>query len=465
MAKFAEAKDLSETALFLRCYSQLTQTFPNKDLPLMQEVRAGTKTALTACLSVLNSVSFNANGNTTLSDPNDQTALNVVKVFHGLHYSWFSTKFFPEIGDLYVSSAGNIYDRSTPALYITRSLFVPGAQFSEIFTGDNTYRSKRQTDEYQSSRVWGIHAPADDTLQGVKFAGLGSLIGVEPMQKNLIHDTLFWNKPSSDTSLPLPQRIPGPPIAINTHWGGGVLGSQIYMLQNIQGTDFGDKTDGGIKSNRKWSRSVFKDFLCRDLPAIRELDAASYVQTGSSLSYRTSKGCVKCHASIDTMAGLVRDTHYDTRAYSFELNGMYAFLVKRAKTKNFASYFPTEPDSDFYQRPTTGSFYFRTYDGQLVFKEVSSLDDLTTEILKLDDLYVCAAKRYFEYFTGINVDISDIKDPAHPSFPALSTQQHEYRDLVVSLGKSLKQDQSIKKLIENIMKTSVYKSEDFSLSK
>lgn len=456
----AQAKDLSEVALFTRCHMHLTQTFPPKNHPLMVSVKAGNKSAIAACKEILDSVSFSANSNTTLSNPNDQTAINVVKVFHNLHYSWFAMKFFTEIQDYYIRNAANVFDVSSPALYLTRAMFDPTSNYDEIFTGKKTLRSLRVNDERPTS-VLAPHTSSNDILQGIKFSGTGNLIGITTMPENDSYGVYAYTTHPSDPSA---VRRNLAPIVINTHWGGGVLGSQVYLLQNIQGASLSHKSDGGVYSNRKWSRSVFHDFFCRELPVIRESDSAAYVTPNSSLTYRNTKGCVKCHASADTMAGLVRNTKYDPRGYFFDPNGSYAFMTKFAVSKAKESYFPSSKDPDFHLRPTDGSFFYRTYDGQLIFKEMSNLDALAAEILTLDDVYICTAKRYFEYFTGITADISDYKDPANPNYPSLSAHQNRYRDVVIKLGKSLKQHKNTKTLIKSILDDPLYKSQNFKLS-
>jgi hypothetical protein len=455
-------KDLSEVALFTRCHMHLTQTFPKNNLPLMVEVKSGSKTAIVACEEILDSVAFSANGNTTLTNPADQTAVNVVKVFHNLHYSWFATKYYPPIVDYYIQNSANIFDVSSPALYITKELFDPVSNFDDIFAGDITLRSLREQDE-RTTTVLVPHSPADDILQGIKFSGIGNLIGISSMIKNDSYGVLSYDKDPNPPTVPAATLVVRPPIVINTHWGGGVIGSQIYLIQNIQGTSISHKTDGGVNSNRKWSRSVFHDFFCRELPVVRESDVGGFVLPQSSLTYRNTKGCVKCHASIDPMSGIVRNAKYDKRGVFFD-KGSYAFMTKHAVSKEMNSYFPSEPDADFHLRPTDGSFFYRTYNGELIHKEMSDLNTLSTEMLKLDDIYICTAKRYFEYFTGISANITDIADPANANYPSLSAHQKKYRDIVISMGKSLKQHKNMKRMIKDILESPAYKNQDFGIS-
>ena len=47
-------------------------------------------------------------------------------------------------------------------------------------------------------------------------------------------------------------------------------------------------------------------------------------------------------------------------------------------------------------------FEYDDMSGKLINKTVNGTSELGAEIAKLDDFYVCKAKRYFEYFTGIS---------------------------------------------------------------
>ncbi len=456
-SKIAFCKDLTEVALFQRCYTHLTQTSPHKHNSLLIKIKNGQLTAKSACWQLLDETKFNSNNNSTIADVNNIEARKVLKVFHNLHFSWFSTKYFPEIIDDSARNVNNIYDVSSPALYFTKALFTPQTSFASIFSGDETYRSIRHLGERHDSVTWPVHSSSSDIIRGIRFASRGDLIGIETMTKNETHEVwakLADNQPATQWA----------DVNINAHWGGGVLGNQVYLLQNIDAPDVNFTTDGGVKSNRKWARSVFHDFFCRELPAVRESDGAPYVLGNSPLSYRNSKGCVKCHASSDTMAGIVRNAKYERTGYFFDPGGHYVFLSRVPASAPARSYFPEASDPDFYKRPSTGNLYYRTYNGELIFREASDLNTLGSYMLELDDAYICAAKRYFEYFTGISANITDVKDPANPNFPQLSSHQQKYRDVVVNLGKSLKTHKNLKLLIKDIIEHPVYSSENFKLS-
>lgn len=456
----AASEKLSGIPLFVRCYMHLTQTFPSKNNPYRLKVESGQMEPIAACLAILNKTSLSGNSVGVQVDSSDQEQVELLNTFHRLHYSWFSNRYYPEILDYYIRNVGNVFDASNPALYLTRALLDPTFNFDQIFTGDLTLRGVRKAYAQTNSIVdLPSRSSSNDALQGIKYPGGRELLGVEELSKDISHNVMA-EKSGSDPTL-----VAKAPIVINTHWGGGVLGSQVYMLQNIQGSSIHYLTDGGVKSNRKWSRSVIQDFLCRELPILRDQDVGQFVLGNSSLTYRNSKGCVKCHSTMDPMAAVTRKVQYTRVSAFYNDGGSYAFLTKPTAVAGDASYFPSAPDKSFYARPAKGHLMLRTYDGKLVYKEVTGLEQLAQEMIKLNDPYVCMAKRYFEYFTGISVNLSDIKDPANKDFPSLSKSDQFYRDAVIDLGLNLKINKNPKKLIENILKHDVYKLEDYGISK
>jgi hypothetical protein len=112
-----------------------------------------------------------------------------------------------------------------------------------------------------------------------------------------------------------------------------------------------------------------------------------------------------------------------------------------------------DADPNFHQRPAYGRLYFRSYDGTLINKEVKDLSGLGAALADTNDLYVCAASRYFQFFTGIAVNLQDSGDP---SLPALSASDMKYRSQVISLGLELKKHQRLDKLIEDILRSPLY---------
>ena len=88
-----------------------------------------------------------------------------------------------------------------------------------------------------------------------------------------------------------------------------------------------------------------------------------------------------------------------------------------------------------------------------------SLNALGTEITKLDDFYVCLAKRYYQYFTGVDVELADPTSPDAPR--ALSNQDQYHLSKVINLGQDLKTTQSLMTLIEQIVKSADYRKSNY----
>lgn len=455
---------LSEERVFERCYMQLTQRFPAFTHPLMTKVRNKVMSAVSACHELIDKTSLTDQSGQFKVDTNDSEQVNILNNLHSLHYSWFSIKNYPEITDSHARNVANVSDDSTPALYITRALFDSEFKFRDIFTGDVSFRSVRSNYKRSMSLKLGRgeRLASDDVLQGVLYTGTGTLHGMEVQPKDLTYNVISYDKdPRSNEDAKLESK---PDALVNTHWGGGVLGSQVYLLQNIQGSSLNYSPNGGTVTNRKWSRNLVKDFFCRELPVIRDQDATAYVSETSSITFRNTKGCVKCHATIDPMAALTRNANYTRVARFFDPGGHYTFLVKKPTDRTDKSYFPLENDNDFSRRPTKGHLYIRSFNGDLIYKQVDNLEELAQEALKLDDMYVCMAKRYFKYFTGVDVDLSDVKDPSNNNFPSLSASQTKYRNIVINLGKDLKNSQDMKKLIKDILSLDLYKQHDYGVS-
>lgn len=73
-----------------------------------------------------------------------------------------------------------------------------------------------------------------------------------------------------------------------------------------------------------------------------------------------------------------------------------------------------------------------------------------------NDLYVCAAKRYFEFFTGIN---ANLYDPGDSRNVALTPADQKYKNVVVQLGMNLKTHQSLRNLVKEIISSEIYQKE------
>ena len=116
-------------------------------------------------------------------------------------------------------------------------------------------------------------------------------------------------------------------------------------------------------------------------------------------------------------------------------------------------------DPNFIHRPATSDVRFRSYDGSLIWQHIDAngqfdgLANLGSFLATTNDLYVNIAARYFNFFTGIQVNLQDI---GASSNPILSADDLYYRNIVIRLGVSLKNHQSLRRLVREIFELSLY---------
>lgn len=442
-----DAQPLSELALFYRCYGQLTQERPDPSAPLTQDVRSGRLNAVDACLQVLNSGTLASNGQLLTDTQLGRTVLNNM---HRLHASWFQIKSFPNIGN----GENNIgmqetFDSSTPALYITKALLTQNTPFSYVATSQEYIRPVRTNDNPSSL---GTLAATDFPFTPFRFSARGDLLGwalVDPQPWQYSTTVATTGVAVSGTA----ER--------GQHFGAGFLGTQDYGLLTVEAAP-NFVSDGAVLMPRKWARGVFHDLLCRDLPVARETDVTQFVDVNSAVPFRQTSTCVRCHASMDRMASTIRGFHYQTfgaNNLSVPRGGMFATLT--TPTQVAEQGWPAVVDNQYNLRPPNGTLFYRDHQGSLIDLPVTSLTDLGNKLAAQDDMYICLARRYYKYFTGIDVNISD---PGDPSATPLTADDLVHRAIIVSLGKKLKQHQSAKQLIQDILNMPHYRLSDFGVS-
>lgn len=434
----------------------MTQEFPLPTLSYLQAVKSGID-PIVKCLEVLDKAKFTVEGGNALANRSDELSLKVLNTMHNLHYSWFSSRVFFDIAGRSVSNMGSFLDTSSPALFYTKSLFDPAYNFKNIFSGEITYRASRVVKDPSVSPHGANITKANDIItSNTMFADTGKLQGMSVLARNSSLSYAFNTKDDGSGTDESGSAI------YNSSWGGGVLGSQTYMLQNSSASSLNNyKPNGALIVNRQWAINVLNDFMCRELPAVRDSDVSSFVVSRSNTPFRQSVGCVKCHATMDRLAGITRNIQYN-RIGTFHLNTL-APLVKRTATQGAANIFPSEADKNYYLRPSTGHLYFRSYSGSLINLPLSSVGDFGQKLMSLEDPYICVAKKYYEYFTGISAEIGDINDISHSRYKRMSTQELKYRNKVIELGKNLKTHQKLRQLIKEIISSAEFKSNDYGV--
>lgn len=460
------ADNLNPTALLSRCYSNIT----NQHLPFNHPLRAQVKNGLSpidACLTIFDKATLNASGaniGRTVA-PIDAEAQSVLQTFNDLHRTWFSNDkiggilFDPE----FLPNATLMHDLGEPGLHFTRALFTPSVPASEVVTGDSVIEALRsngpQRNESLSIPFHGATAPYTTpaafnilaiTPIAMELVQTGQLQGVRQVKLNP-------NKINAKGFYGYLNPYLNQPIYTQRSLGGGILGTPSYLLMNMGPVN---GSDGGVTMPRRWAKTVLKDLLCRDIPVIRLSDAAPFVEpkpVAGTPSFRTGQSCMSCHASIDPASGVIRNLTQVLIPYD-ETNSATSVQINSPQIHQYpvtqpASLALTNSDPYFPQRPPTGSFYFRNYAGNLVNEPVMGIAGLGKVLSEQEDLYICAASRYFQYFTGIRVSMQDPGDPT--SIPMTGDQQSYYNQ-VVQWGIELKKTQNLRGLIKNILQSNVY---------
>ncbi|MCB0420163.1 MAG: hypothetical protein KDD61_04155 [Bdellovibrionales bacterium] len=452
---------MSPLGAYLKCYSTLTNSRPRSSDDLYQQVLSGEVTPANACVQLITESEFNGQG---VIKVNSDRHRRILHTLHSFHQSWFGkldflSSFAAGVRGTYSSY---IYDQSEPALYITRALFQPNQKYEDIVTSNQSLKPVRfmsgtlkSSATRQETIDLGLCRASDspatcyfDVSMGgarapwaqVRYSPKGDLVGIQAANPLIVPQLNAKGEKLKD-------------VNIVANIGGGIIGSPIYRMVN-QPLAINGHFDGSTVA-RNWSKALFQDLLCRSLPVLRYGDALPFVDATSSFPFRQSQTCVTCHATIDRMAGTMRNytlrfagratTTVDEKILAIEYAD--AWPISKPPIENWRS----EIDTDYHLRPPIGQLYYRGYDGTLNFSSVSGSGELGSELAARKDLYVCAAKRYYEFFTGHSVTVADINDPAY--IEPLPPEEIHHRNRVIELGERLFQHQSLKILIREIIES------------
>lgn len=502
----AHATPISEAALFNRCYAHLTGHPVPVGNALMQKVRSAEITAVNACSLVLDKATLNAQG--ALSDANDTEAVAVINQFYNFHRSLFnvsSQEQLPEADREYGTSTDDLFDISQPALAMTKVLF-GGHKYSELLTTLGDVRAvRRPNPKLDAQYGYLVNSPsrrylgnnstaanldtlpfafrnptgafAQDGSQSTQVAApiiqTGDLIGIRPAAETLMVPN-FTFYPLAPAGVEIRgDQAPGITLPFNAFQvaGAGVLGYPAYML-SYWGQGKNTQLNGTTKLPRRWAISTLQNFLCTNMPDLRPEDVGQYLDAGSPAPFRLQSSCLGCHATQDQMA-------YTLRNYALGFSDFFVSLdlttgIYNAKTTELmAHYTPSQPSvagwssqpvTDFQLQAPSGRLLLRTLSGKLINQSVSDLNDLGRALTATDDYYLCAAKHYFQFFTGIQVPLFDRENPANaPLLQTLSPQSTVDRKYLEGLGQLLKNDpnQSLVTLVKAIISSDYYRDSDY----
>lgn len=453
--KLSFSLELTEVALFNRCFSHITRKAPALNNSLLLDVIAGRKTGSQACIETLNKAKLVRNN--SINNVNDSIAKDILNTFYAVHSGWFLDQ--SVVGASFTNLG--LMDSSSGSLYYTKALFDPAYKYEDIFTNQNSYEAIRSggspevngVNRTKQSYIIGrldlnqtetrrqgidVYFTTGYEWSGVLFPQTGDLIGIK-----------------NETPMVAPGHsgVPtGLNIKVNGSWGGGILGHRDYLMKTINSTSV--NSDGGVHMPRRFGRAIFNDFVCRDLPVVDIMkDTTPYVDANSSITFRTNKGCVSCHVSMDQVSAITR--HYTMVNLGINRNGGSTGRAQFERTPSITAPYswPSTPDPDYFRKTYLGKFVYRTTDDNLISRDINSFNALGNIFKSLDDTYLCTASRYFKHFTNINYPITKIPSGVRNNDP--------HALFIKKLANDLKTSQSSFKTLESIISSDIYRDSNF----
>ena len=427
-----------------KCYAIFVGERIKTTDPLWKAVESGKKNGTDACMDVFDKAALNSSGSVTKADPDDPSNIvgsKILNTFLKFQQSQFKV---PDLLPILASSelfTRDVIDINEPAYHVLYSIFAPNQKYSDVVKRAYGLRSLRSSGANRTLSITGDELP--DFKQNNPGGGLrfysptlvqtGRLTGIvkNNIRNDIIEGPVLANYELGDFN-------------VNRHLGAGAIGSQSYLSANVGQDEY---SDGGNKLFRRWSKNVMDDFLCRELPALRSIDVVKEVQTNSNIVFKNGISCMSCHSSMDAMAGSIRNGFI---GYSFweDDPSKIRFYNERDVTAGYADMPTINRDPNFHMRPPNGRLFYRSYDGSIVKEDVLGIQQLGEKIAATNDLYVCAAKRYYRFLTGISVDLADLGNLGTREF---SKGESFQRNKVIKMGLELKQHQSMRTLIKNII--------------
>jgi hypothetical protein len=470
MAYLTPTQASDELKRLHRCYGLFTHDPISTSSTLWKQVESGTKSGTDACMEVLEKAVLGTNGEIKkVNGAYDPEGIKVLSSFLKFHYSQFEVPSYTAALSEESSNVRfmvDVTDMNEMAYHFLYSLFHPQQKFSDVVTRNFSLRGKRFS--MKSARTKNVRdgAALVQFWEGMSHYGItsniveynppltetGLLIGLVPdtldimLNPDLINTTVKANKFYEPYDFSL--------FKINRHLGAGVIGTQSYMIGN---TGYNSWSNGGANHARRWSKNVFMDLMCRDLPVLRNSDVNSEVVIDSTFPWRHSNTCMACHSTIDPMVGVIRNTKAGWSSSGDNSTKTSTYRIKYFGLRNpdlaAAPHPHMTEDLSYYRRPPHGRILYRSYDGTLVNSNVQNLQELGARIADSNDFYACAAKRYYQFLTGIEVRLDDLGN--------INTQQptpgeKHHRDQVINLGQQLKTHQSLRTLIRNIIQSPTF---------
>jgi hypothetical protein len=467
---------LSPEAIVQRCYGQMVRKRMPKGHELLQRVISGQTLPVDACMEILQKglLQDKGSGLFELADPEDDEARSVLKTFHDFHRGWLEEAEFPD--QIYTRIFMRV-DREEPIGYFTHALLGPNVPYTSVVQGNQALRIVRD------ERYTYVRADSTADINHSVRLQQGIIKGVEFYPVG--HHT-WWEKIEKDFSggveydQPRHQYSPYTFFtAPRTHGPAGILGLDSFIWGHNGFPVRGNRADGAERVMRRLARDILDGLLCRKIPLLRTADVTGLVSEYLTLNpnpedqipFRTNSLCMSCHSGMDPMAGAYRNVLFAPTLIfdgEEEVGGdthMYLAGGLQTNADEIAGFHLISKDANYYRRPPNFKLHYRSYNGELVDEHytASNLTDALTQmgnaLAQKDDFYMCAASRYFKFFTGIEVNLLDIEDPRNGA--EISDGDLHYRQVVEQLAMALKNDpnKNLQSLIRAIFASNLYRTE------
>ena len=343
---------LSNIKVFKRCYSDLTAQSVLVS-PSLQGVLQNQEDAVNACIAILDKCLLTQGANSVLANQNDPECRALLKNMHDVHLSWLGERTLPfiDVNQTYFINR-EIYSPSSPAAYWTKSLLDPNYNISNVLTSD-THILETRTMQNPNTTLFieGIRNQIvyNETLE---IADRGELLGFRfaPNSMGTIDGTKI---PDAPAFVKQQARV-NDAVPFYRHFGGGMLGQMVYLIQTVRADFKSYQSDGGVKIPRKWAQSLFRDVLCRELPMVRPEDAAAFVAPNSDIPFRKQLGCTTCHATMDQATGVLKNITYRLVGQFIAWGG--GFMEMHPVNPQFVAQknWPATADENFYRQNHQG---------------------------------------------------------------------------------------------------------------
>ena len=498
ISDLAHAKVLTEAQIYKRCYAQLSQVAVPINDPRLTQISNRQITGAQACSQLLAEADFDTNGRLRTINP---LTIKIVKTFTDFHRSWFANSRLEQSTDFSLETDGgtmDVFDASEPALFITRQMFLPNAEYRNILRGSQGVQAIRQEDRTISaplgfladmtvpSRFYVGNSPGIQENKFTFATGSGQIFSFEDLNKRPAEDFAILPKMNAGEIIGVQMNtfshvIPNFSLKlfhdnqnakanygdsidfsfdIYKNRGGGILGSSTFFMMN-SGHTKGQIFNGSTKVPRAWTKAAMESLMCSPFPSLRESDISQFVTSGSSAPFRNSSSCVMCHATLDPFAYVARNRVVGNSDFTNYIKSTVLVGNFKATMPSVAGW-PSEPVTNFHRQEPKGRLYYRSATGALVDRSVNNSEEMGQAMSETDDFYQCAAKRYFQYFTGINVSLYDRTNPANSELNRKQTQtDKDDRKFIEKLARDLRTSQSLPNLVRQIISSDYYKNQNY----